>query len=150
MKKVFFHVGLAKTATSFLQENVFPDSSFCYLGKSSTSWARKIIEKDPWLFIRFLQEREPGLDSFDLAKKLNGPGRRYYNYYLDIISRHEAFLVSDEMYTVNPMTRNLRSLIPVMYRCHESIMHKSFESFDLDSLSCFEAGIHLADSAWNG
>ena len=143
-KKVYFHIGLAKTATSFLQRYIFPKSSFCYLGKYSISHSRHITKDAPWDYMKFLQLGEPGVASNILKdRQKNFPiVLDKYSHYLDIISRHSTFLISDECLTASPLMHHINWLHPFIL--------ERVKSSNKEWKNCFEAGVGLADSIWHG
>lgn len=139
--KIFFHVGLGKTATSFLQKNIFPKSSFCYLGKKSNNWCYPLADEDPWNYIKQLQNYRPGVCAADLKKLLSRRGIALDDHFSKIFSENENILVSDEGFTMQPIMGHVRVLYPYMQDCSNS-SSLSWRNF-------FEEGISLADSIWN-
>ena len=136
MKKLYIHVGLPKTGTTFLQEIVFPDTSFYYLGKK-TGVSRDNIG-DPFMSLKYLQNADPGVSFAELQK----PRRviSHLNYYHEITSGREELLVSDELFTANPLLPLMGSLL--------SNCSKFIEAIN-DPELCFRRGMAYAEQFVN-
>ena len=132
MKRLYVHVGLPKTGTTFLQDIVFPESTFCYLGKS-----REVLKNDisnPFVLFKYLQNAQPGLPFSDLQIPCQLVD--YLNHYREIISEEESLLISDELITGNPL---LSCMGPLLANCTQLIANIN------DPEKCFHHGISHAE-----
>ena len=132
MKKLYVHVGLMKTGTTFLQEVVFPETSLCYLGKNSEVLRNDI--GDPFILFKYLQNENPGVPFSELKipRQLVG----YLNHYREITAKHESLLISDELITGNPFLSFMGS---VLKDCSKLISGMD------DPEICFHRGISYAE-----
>lgn len=132
MKKLYIHVGLPKTGTTFLQEVVFPDTSFYYLGKKSEVSKNDI--SDPFLSLKYLQNADPGVSFAEM--KVPSVLTSHLNFYREITSDREELLLSDEGFTMNPILVVMGSLL---VNCSQFI-----EALD-DPELCFRRGVSYAE-----
>ena len=132
MKKLYIHVGLPKTGTTFLQEVVFPDTSFYYLGKKSEVSKNDI--SDPFLSLKYLQNADPGVSFAEM--KVPSVLTSHLNFYREIISDQEELLLSDELITGNPL---LSCMGPLLVNCTQWIANIN------DPELCFRRGISYAE-----
>lgn len=120
MKKLHIHVGLPKTGTTFLQEVVFPETSFCYLGKNSDLSRRGALNCDPFMFFKYL-ENENSAFSFAEMRVANDKIEqlvRHYNYYHEMIRDKQMLLISDEAFTGNPLNTFMKN---ILRQCNQRI-----------------------------
>ena len=132
MKKLYLHVGLPKTGTTFLQEVVFPDTCFFYLGKNSEVLKNNI--SDPFVSLKYLQTADPGASFSDMKKP--DAWIMHLNYYRKITSGREELLLSDEAFTANPLLSIMGSLLVT---CRQLVDSSN------DAESCFHRGIFYAE-----
>ena len=132
MKKLYIHVGLSKTGTTFLQEVIFPDTSFCYLGKHSDILKDNI--SDPFVYLKYLQNADPGVSFSEL--KVPSALKCHLNHYREIASGAKNLLISDETLTAYPMLGFMGSLLN---KCSQYIGSES------DPELCFHRGISYAE-----
>ena len=135
MRKLYLHIGLPKTGTTFLQEVVFPETSFYYLGKNGDIRADASGNSDPYLFFKFLLNSRDDARFADLL--LNRRAKKYYDYYREIILYENNLLLSDEGFTGNSLYRILPFII---HNCKRVVDHNQ----DLEA--CFRLGGDLAGS----
>ena len=142
--EVFFHVGLAKTATTSIQKYIFPRSSFCYLGKNvSGGGEQELGLGDSWRYIKTIQNHDTTVDSIELREQLEEAGfGAYYRHYQGIIRNNKNILVSDEGFTINPLMHHINALHPFMSE-RLCVMEGGKRDY-------FEAGVELAASVWSG
>lgn len=132
MKKLYIHVGLPKTGTTFLQEIVFPDTSFYYLGKKSDVLKNNL--NDPFVFLKHLQNAEPGVSFAEM--KIPSMLANHLNYYREITADREELLLSDEGFTASPLLMFMGTLL---HNCSQ------FTQATDDPELCFRRGISCAE-----
>jgi len=131
--KLYVHAGLAKTGTTFLQDVVFPETSFCYLGKNSEV-SRKGFRNHPFALFKYLQHAEPGVPFSEL--KIPSQLIKHLEYYRSIASERDKLLISDELITANPLFAYMGSLLR---NCSHLIENTN------DPEECFHYGISHAE-----
>ena len=142
MKKLHMHVGLPKTGTTFLQEVIFPETSFCYLGKKSDISRQGALNSDPFMFFKYL-ENENSAYSFaemPVAKSKIQQLVEHYNYYHEMIRDKQMLLISDEAFTGNPLNTFMKS---ILRWCNEAIRGASNHE------ASFARGVSLAECLIN-
>ena len=116
MKKLHIHIGLAKTGTTFLQDVVFPQTTFCYLGKALDIHKKSDLDVDPFMFFKYLLNSDNSGSCFakmPIAKDQIEQFTGLYGYYRDMMREEQVLLLSDESFTANPLNRFMRFIIKI-------------------------------------
>lgn len=97
-KKIFFHVGLPKTASTFLQRNVFPKfKDIQFIKKHDFKYRDRIIEQSDHSKILMSIELNPDVKSG--MDKLKDVAQKYpYTHPIIVLRKHGAWLKSKYKY----------------------------------------------------
>ena len=120
MKKrnLFLHLGLAKTATTSLQKLVFSSSDYCYLGKFVSSDEHEVQRTDPYFFLKFLQNDQPGIPLRKM--RLNHELILHMKVVLAAASGSQDLFISDEGFTIQPLLVHMDWLVRVLAKIQSS------------------------------
>lgn len=99
---VIFHVGLPKTASTFLQRNVFPHLKHIhYVKKHDFRRHEKIVEKSPYHRVLLSTEFNPHPGNPRAQKKLDRIKRNFkYIYPVIVLRKHSSWLKSKYKYYI--------------------------------------------------